>query len=177
MSFRIRVLGYTFPRVSYLLSESGSLAPTKEDLPGTGCSGMGTVVTIGLWSRRSVSCSLFQLNGHVWLQLDERRFCLSDGSFKAKQRLAAPFVRRFIVSDGESNRTAVDFRYWFLGFHDPWPDSGDFFEYVARSTKNRQALAEFICFWQARAASREDITAEETAAVEDCVRKRMATRC
>jgi hypothetical protein len=147
----------------------------EENLTGAGCSGMGAVVKVGLWERRTVSCSLYETGGCVWLQLNDRRNCLSDGSIEARRRFIAPYVRRFTLLHRDSSQPEVDYIYWLRGRWDPWEHSIDFFEYVVRSTRDVQALAEFVCRWQARAESTGDITEEEVAAVQECVQKRMAT--
>jgi hypothetical protein len=173
LSSWVRVWEHAFPKSCYRVSTSGVLLPDGTDPFGARCSGMGTVATVGLWQRHAVSCSLYELDDHVWLQLNERKFCLSNGSCDAQRTFVAPYVRRFSVWRSKSERPDVQYFYWFREFRDPWPDSGDFFEYVARSSLNQRAMAEFVCLWQSRARREGQVTPEEVAAIADCVEKRL----
>jgi hypothetical protein len=173
-----RTWEYGHQRLCFLVEDNGVLLADGESASGAGCSGMTKVTTIGLFSRRAAHCSLYQSHQAIWLQIDQQRFCLSEDAFTIEYRgLAGPFIRRFAVVNGESKQPEIEFYYWFFALiRDPWPDSGDFFEYVARSTQDRQSRAEFICFWQARARSRGHVTEEEVAAVQECVRELVSNR-
>jgi hypothetical protein len=168
-----RVSDYSSLTESYLLHEDGSHANGAPALNGDGCSGMATFARVGLLTRRRVFCALFERQGEMWLRLDDKTYCLSEAAVRVVHtRLRA--VRRFRLLN-QSGEAAVDFWYWFFALQDPFPDSGDFFEYVKRSAATTASIAQFVCWWEARATSRGPITDNVLASVAKCVEQRIAS--
>ncbi len=106
-----------FVIAAYLVTDRATPESGGDALHAAGCSGFGAWVRVGLLSRESVFCALYELDSRVWLQIRGEKYCLSANAQRL-HHLTAPFARRFVLTN-LSGTNVVDLRYWwFLGVRD-----------------------------------------------------------
>lgn len=159
----IYVADYTAP-IRYALDPvSGAVTATrvradKEAVRNT--AGFGAWRRVGLLrNRRKLFVALYTDAKTLLMRIGDQVFDWADPNLRVARTAVAPFLKRFTVYRGETEILRLD--YWYTD-REVWPDNGDIFSYIDRTTHTRAEILRAIFLWTASAQGR-DLTGQELA--------------
>lgn len=169
---------YRDPALRHVLDPSAGVVSEARFVDG-GCSSEETarrnVVGFGAWmrvgllrGRRSVFVCLYSAGDELIVRVGAARFRWPEPMLTARRTAVAPRVKRFQVERGGAAVFSV--RYWYTDTQ-TWPDDGDIFSYIDRSTRSVGAAARTAAFWTAHAAGR-DVTSQSLTDELDAIARR-----
>jgi hypothetical protein len=166
-----RLIDFETMRKAFRL-ESGVLVLEGAVPDSKGCSGMASVVRVGLWNRESFACALIERQGEVWLHWGKKAWRLGE-AVQLRRTFVAPFVRRFRLFEAGARVPTLDYLYWYRARNDGFPDDGDFLRYAVETTRTSEETVRFGCVWSVSREGEYSSGQEKVDAIEACVRRRL----